>query len=46
MYFYNALVNNYTKLKSKFLPKQQNENFSKESFLKDLKLGLSNEGFF
>ena len=45
MYFYNAFVN-YTKLKSKLLPKQQNENFSKESFLKDLKLGLSNEGFF
>ena len=38
-----AFKSTYTKLEPKVLPKRQYKNFSKESFIKDLKLDLSKD---
>ena len=43
---FTVLKSTYTKLKRTVLRKRQYKNFSKESFLKDLKSELSNDGIF
>ena len=43
---YAILKSTYTKLEPKVLHKRQYQNFSKESFPKDLKFGLINNGIF
>ena len=40
------IISSYTKLEPKDLHKRQYKFFSKNSFFKDLKFGLSNDGYF
>ena len=46
MMIYTTFKSTYTKLEPTVLRQQQYKSFSKESFLKDVKFGLSNDGIF